>query len=180
VCGCDPYADKVIATLQEAGHLPEKCVDHPTAKHDWVCETCAEITDPAASAGSTPAREEQEGETYKPMPPPCGFPERKCLLGFEADNHHNALTCPYCNPKGLRLVDPASLPVPADLVTALKELRAETPSNARDLRGGKGTMRKDAAMNAFGWLACAAIGLLVGVLALGFYTMFSAIVGHEI
>jgi hypothetical protein len=133
-----------------------------------------------ASAGSTPAREEQEGETYKPMPPPCGFPERKCLLGFEADNHHNALTCPYCNPKGLRLVDPASLPVPADLVTALKELRAETPSNARDLRGGKGTMRKDAAMNAFGWLACAAIGLLVGVLALGFYTMFSAIVGHEI
>jgi hypothetical protein len=41
-------------------------------------------------------------------------------------------------------------------------------------------MRKDAAMNAFGWLACAAIGLLVGVLALGFYTMFSAIVGHEI
>jgi hypothetical protein len=23
----------------------------------------------------------------------------------ELDNHHNALTCPYCNPKGLVLVD---------------------------------------------------------------------------
>jgi hypothetical protein len=41
-------------------------------------------------------------------------------------------------------------------------------------------MRKEQVANAFGWLACAAIGLLVGVLALGFYTLFSAIVGHEI
>lgn len=40
----------------------------------------------------------------------CGLREiiaqLDALLVAEYDNHHNALTCPYCNPKGLVLVDP--------------------------------------------------------------------------
>ena len=35
----------------------------------------------------------------------------KASAAREGDNHHNALTCPYCNPKGLTFANPA---VPGD------------------------------------------------------------------
>jgi hypothetical protein len=129
VCGCDPYADKVIATLQEAGHLPEKCVDHPTAKHDWVCETCAEITDPAASAGSTPAREEQQAERFKDaLQAAFNAGAFICPLAGRDDKPENhARYCQACRVRGWLtsgwyLRPDADKPkVGEELVTALKE-----------------------------------------------------------
>lgn len=40
LCGCDPYAEKVIAALQESGWLMEYCAKHPNAAHETVCLTC--------------------------------------------------------------------------------------------------------------------------------------------
>jgi hypothetical protein len=39
---------------------------------------------------------------------------------YEEDNHHNALACPYCNPKGLVLVEPGAASHREDLANALE------------------------------------------------------------
>jgi hypothetical protein len=43
------------------------------------------------------------------------------LQARELDNHHNALTCPYCNPKGLVLIEP-------DAQATIQRLEAEKDS----------------------------------------------------
>lgn len=44
-------------------------------------------------------------------------------LGFEPDNHHNALKCPYCNPDGLTLSASPASPDREGLVEAVARMR---------------------------------------------------------
>jgi hypothetical protein len=46
-------------------------------------------------------------------PPLRAERERRMVaeISFDPTNHHNALKCPYCNPKGLAFAEPQTLPV---------------------------------------------------------------------
>lgn len=68
----------------------------------------------------------------EPHTPECWLVRaRQALLapspaGQEADNHHNALTCPYCNPKGLVLAEPAGQEEPPANEQWLREIEAQS------------------------------------------------------
>ena len=59
----------------------------------------------------------------KPCPAVAPPPERPQEPRIEFDNHHNALLCPYCNPKGLKFAEPVELTVQPDQADTSQGIR---------------------------------------------------------
>lgn len=66
--------------------------------------------------------------------------ERKMVaeISFDPTNHHNALKCPYCNPKGLKFAETAPAESVREALAKLREIEAD------DSRGRYGRLAREA------------------------------------
>jgi hypothetical protein len=86
------------------------------------------------------ARAEIERLSAAPQtaPPLRAERERRMVaeISFDPTNHHNALKCPYCNPKGLAFAEPQSLPTREEIAKAIGvALYGEDTFRSPDLNG---------------------------------------------
>jgi hypothetical protein len=106
-------AERVLATAQSAdqeqtqalGALRSALDAEPQTAPPMLCGVCGEWHQEAAGY-APPLRAERERRMV-------------AEISFDPTNHHNALKCPYCNPKGLAFAEPQT--APSDIERAFQD-----------------------------------------------------------